>query len=73
MTGAVEPAWVLWSRGLRGPEIAVLRYRGNPPTLSDLEKAHMLAAPVRIDPDDALLPLRAIERLYPPPKIEAAP
>lgn len=65
-----EPAWVLWTRGLHGPEVAVLRCRGSGPQpsyLSEAEQTRALAPPRLMEQDDVVLPLSAVARLYPAP------
>ena len=66
MTPAPIQAWVLWTRGTYGPEVSVIQNRGNPPWLNAVERDRRLADPIRIeDPDDTMLPLQTIARLYP--------
>ena len=62
-----DTAWLLWLRGLRGPEAQVLHDRGDgaSPRLGELEKARKLAAPIRLKPHEARLPIAVLMRFYP--------
>lgn len=56
--------YVLWTRGLRGPELAVLR--GSPILCAD-DRRRLLSGPTKIAPEHQGEPLSALARLYPPP------
>lgn len=60
-------SYVLWQAGLRGPTIAVLNNRGNPPTLTERETSTKVHGPIPMRDGDEAYPLRTIERLYPMP------
>ena len=56
--------YVLWTRGLRGPEISVLH---GSPALNEYDRRKHLSGPTKIAPDHEVEPLSVLAQLYPPP------
>ena len=56
--------YVLWRRGLRGPEICVLRGSS---ALNEYDRRKQLSGPTKIAPEHEGEPLSVLARLYPPP------
>jgi len=57
--------YLIWTRGLRGPTLSVLRGRS---TLSEFERKRILSGPTVIADEHAALGLTELAGLYPRPK-----
>ena len=62
--------YVIWTHGLRGPEISVLH---DFPALNEYERPRVMSGPTKIAPDHDGKPLAALAGLYPPPAPSPAP
>ena len=62
--------FVIWTRGLRGPQIAVLH--GSPHMSAD-DTRRLLSGPTKIAPEHEGMSFSALARLYPPPAPEDGP
>jgi len=60
--------WVVWSKGLKGPEISV-QHHGNAGKLTKDEKNRALAEPIMIDPEHEDYCLSALAVIYPAPLV----
>ena len=56
--------YVIWTRGLRGPSMAVLH---GSPILCAYDSKRLLSGPTKIAPEHADMSFSALGRLYPPP------
>ena len=63
-------SWLLWTRGLRGPEISVLHTGGDKaPGLSEFEKNRVISGPDRLTDEEAGLTLERLRELRPAPAV----
>jgi hypothetical protein len=59
--------WLLWQRGLKGPEPVKLEQRGDGdvPKLDEYERKNAICEPIRVKPEDERLAVDLLARLYP--------
>ena len=56
--------FLIWTRGLRGPEMAILH---GSPAMCAYDSKRLLSGPTKIAPEHADMSFSALGRLYPPP------
>ena len=64
---SAKTSYVIWTRGLRGPELSVLATRGNAPELNEYERRFVITPPIPLPPDHAGLSLDVLASIYPAP------
>ena len=64
------PNYVFWTRGLRGPSMAVLHGSNE---MSGDDKRRLISGPTKIAPEPDDFSFSALARLYPPPPDESDP
>ena len=62
-----KTSYILWTHGLRGPELSVLATRGSAPELNEYERRFVLAPPIPLPSDHVGFSLDALAKIYPAP------